>query len=64
MLAIQRDRGGVMPDPNDGMKVFHFEDGSVLCEECASGVGYDPAFPLPAVWVRLDGTCDSCGVKR
>lgn len=53
-----------MPDPNDGMKVFHFEDGSVLCEECASGVGYDPAFPLPAVWVRLDGTCDSCGVKR
>jgi hypothetical protein len=51
---------------DDGLKVFHFEDGSVLCEECARDDGWMPTLAngLRDFWVRFDGLCDSCEVQR
>lgn len=51
---------------DDGARVLHFEDGTVMCEPCAVDDGYMPSLDagLRNIWVRRDGACDSCGAER
>lgn len=59
-------KGETMRTADDGVKVFHFEDGTVQCEECARDAGYLPTLVngLRDFWVRYDGKCDDCEVQR